>query len=181
MALVTTMWDEVEEAYANSKITTLKRSWKAMTQNDSTVFHYRNQPGSAGEVLQNVIDMVLDRRNALLEKEISSLKKVLADVATAKGLFVQLESLAARRLEILQSAETDVAMDPESAEALRGEYDEVKAELADVLRQIRTRVSVRQRVIARFWRVIRGEMLLVFALVDSLHALICTAIQSKRR
>lgn len=133
MALVTTMWDGVEEAYANSKMTTLKRSWKAMTQKDSTVFRYLNQPGSVGELLQNVVDMVLERRNTLLEKEISGLKQVLADVATAKGLFVRLESLAARRLEILRSAETDDSMDPENAEALREEYDEVKAELADAI------------------------------------------------
>lgn len=158
MALVTTMWDGVEEAYANSKMTTLKRSWKAMTQKDSTVFRYLNQPGSVGELLQNVVDMVLERRNTLLEKEISGLKQVLADVATAKGLFVRLESLAARRLEILRSAETDDSMDPENAEALREEYDEVKAELADVLRQIRARVSVRKCVIARFRKVIRGKM-----------------------
>ena len=46
---------------------------------------------------------------------------------------MRLESLAARRLEILRSAETDDSMDPENAEALREEYDEVKAELADAI------------------------------------------------
>lgn len=180
MALVTTMWDQVEEASVNPKMKTLEKSWKAMTDNDSKVFRYSNQPGSAAELLQDVIDVVLERRNTLLEQEISTLKQVMKDVATAKMLFVQLESLAARRLEILQQAEEDDSMDPGEAEELRKEYGEVKVQLSDVLRQIRARVSVRQRVIRRFRKVLRGEVV-SYALLGYTYLMLCLAIQFIRR
>ena len=137
--LVTTMWDEVDEEVGLRSLKELQATyWKRMVSHGSTSIRYDNNQESAKQLLQMAAEKSLETRHLILQKEVSDLKMELRETAAGQKPCSCLEELADRRLETLKKlrAEQSKSSDAKSAEELRKEYAELRAQLDETLKQI---------------------------------------------
>ena len=150
--LVTTMWDEVDETVGLERLSELKATyWKGMVSHGSTPIRYDNSQESAKQLLQEAAEKSSENRRLMLQKEVTDMKIELRETAAGQQLCSRLEELADRRLETLKKlrAEQSKSSDAKSAEELRKEYAELRAQLDDTLKQVN---SLRMSPMARLRR-----------------------------
>ena len=150
--LVTTMWDEVDEEVGLKRLKELQATyWKGMVSHGSTPFRYENTQESAIQLLKDAAKKSSECRHLMLQKEVSDLKMELRETEAGQQLCSRLEELADRRLQTLNKLreEQSKSSDAKSAEELRKEYAELRAQLDDTLKQVH---SLRMSRMARFRR-----------------------------
>ena len=150
--LVTTMWDDVDEEVGTRRLKELQATyWKGMVSRGSTPFRYENTRESAKQLLKNAAKTGSEHRHLMLQKEVSDLKLELRETEAGQQLCSRLEELADRRLQTLNKLreEQHKSSDAKSAEELRKEYAELRAQLDDTLKQVN---SLRMSPMARFRR-----------------------------
>ena len=154
--LVTTMWDEVEEEVGLERLQELQATyWKGMVSHGSTPFPYRNTQDSAQTLLEMAAKKSSEHRDLMLQKEVTDLRMELRETKAGQKLCSRLEELADRRLETLKKLreEQNKSSDAKSAEELRKEYAELRAQLDDTLKQVH---SLRMSQIARLGRKLKN-------------------------
>ena len=149
---VTTMWDEVDEEVGLGRLKELQTTyWKGMVSRGSTLFRYENTQESAKRLLENAAKKCSENRHLMLQKEVSDMKMELRETEAGQQLCSRLEELADRRLQTLKRLreEQSKSSDAKSAEELRKEYAELRAQLDDTLKQVH---SLRMSPMARLRR-----------------------------
>ncbi|KAL4062804.1 P-loop containing nucleoside triphosphate hydrolase protein [Scleroderma yunnanense] len=125
IVLTTTMWDEVDEEEA---------IWKPMIAQGSTTFRYLNTQESAMELIVQLV--AKKRREVRLQKEIANKHMELRETSAGQELHSRLDQLAASQMQILERLRTQLKEGP--TEDLRKEFETVKAQLNDTMRQSRS-------------------------------------------
>ena len=146
------MWDEVDETVGFERLNELKAThWKGMDSHGFTSFRYDNTQESAKQLLDHVAKKCSENRHLMLQKEVSDLKMKLRETEAGQQLCSRLEELADRRLQTLKRLreEQSKSSDAKSAEELRKEYAELRAQLDDTLKQVQ---SLRMSPMARLRR-----------------------------
>lgn len=137
VVLVTTMWDEVDEAVGNERLEELKDNyWKLMIAQGSTTYDYRNTLESSKQLLSQLVER--KRREVRLQKEIADKHLELRETDAGRELYSRLDQIAEKRAEILAriTAQKNLAGDQKTADDLRKQYDSLKAELDETLQQM---------------------------------------------
>ena len=152
--LVTTMWDKVDEEVGLGRLKELQASyWKGMDSNVFTPFRHDNTQESARQLLEHAADKSSENRHLVLQKEITVLKAGLRETAAGPRLCSRLEELADRRLKTLKKLREHGKLgEAKSAEELRKEYAELRAQLDDTLKQVH---SLGMSRMARFRRKVK--------------------------
>ena len=159
IVLTTTMWDEVDEKVGNQRLEELEESyWKLMIKQGSTTFRYFNTQESAMELLQLVAKK---RREVRLQKEIAEKNMELRETSAGQELHSRLDQLATSQMQVLQRLRAQLKDGP--TEDLRKEFEAVKAQLDDTLRQSQAlKLNAMQKTMAFVRRRI-GVSYLLFA------------------
>jgi len=149
IVLTTTMWDEVDEEVGNQRLEELKESyWKPMIKQGSMPFRYWNTQESATELLHLVAKK---RREVRLQKEIGDKHMELRETSAGQELHSRLDQLAASQMQVLERLRAQLKDGP--TEDLRKEFEMVKAQLDDTLRQSQAlKLNAMQRTMAFFRR-----------------------------
>ena len=156
--LVTTMWDDVNEEVGTRRLKELQATyWKGMVSHGSTPFRYQNTQESAKQLVVHAAKKSSERRPLMIQKEVSDLKMELRETAAGQQLCSRLEELADRQLQTLNKLreEQSKSSDAKSAEELRKEYAELRAQQDDTLKQVN---SLRMSRMARFKRNLKNSI-----------------------
>ncbi|KAL4073387.1 P-loop containing nucleoside triphosphate hydrolase protein [Scleroderma citrinum] len=150
IVLTTTMWDEVDEEVGMERLEELRGSyWKPMIAQGSTTFRYLNTQESAMELIVQLV--AKKRREVRLQKEIANKHMELRETSAGQELHSRLDQLAASQMQILERLRTQLKEGP--TEDLRKEFETVKAQLNDTMRQSEAlKLNSMQRTLAFFRR-----------------------------
>ncbi|KAI6107628.1 hypothetical protein EDD16DRAFT_1620354, partial [Pisolithus croceorrhizus] len=137
VALVTTMWDEVDEFVGNQRFHELKNNyWRPMILLGSTSYRYENTLESSRQLLSQLVQK--KRCELLLQKQMADKNVSLRETNAGQELYSRLDQIAEKRAEILAriTAQRHQAGDRATADDLRKQYETLKVELDETLRQV---------------------------------------------
>ncbi|KAI6107644.1 P-loop containing nucleoside triphosphate hydrolase protein [Pisolithus croceorrhizus] len=161
VVLVTTMWDEVDESVGDERFQELKDNyWRPMILQGSTTYRYRNTLKSAEELLLQLVErkrreIASQKQSAdkvRLQKQMADKNMELRETDAGRELYSRLDQIAEKRAEILAriTAQRHQAGDQATADDLAKQYESLKAELDETLRQMQAlKLTSAQRVAAR--------------------------------
>ena len=152
--LTTTMWDEVDPNIGERRLEELKTDyWKSMIMQGAQVASCRNDDDSPNKVIQHILVQEATRKAVLLQEEMADLKKELKETAAGQELYSQLEKLVEKQLMLLQriGKERKAASDPNVLAELQAEYDDLRVQIDDRLRQMQTLKLSRLKSILRIF------------------------------
>ena len=152
--LTTTMWDKVDLNVGEWRLEALKTDyWKSMIMQGAMVAHCRNDDDSPNKVIKNILVQEAARKAVLLQEEMTDLKKELKETAAGQELYSQLEKLVEKQLVLLQriGKERKAASDPNVLAELQAEYNDLRVQIDDRLRQMQTLKLSRLKSILRIF------------------------------
>ena len=156
--LTTTMWDEVDPNIGERRLEELKTDyWKSMIMQGAQVARCRNDDDSPNKVIQHILVQEAAREAVLLREGMADLKKELKETAAGQELYSQLEKLSEKQLMLLQriGEERKAASDPSVLAELQEEYNDLRVQIDNRLRQMQELKLSRLKSILRILSCIR--------------------------
>ncbi|KAF8159692.1 hypothetical protein B0H34DRAFT_674009 [Crassisporium funariophilum] len=146
--LVTTMWDEVDEATGAAREKELKENyWRAMIEGKSTTARFEGTRQSALTLLSPLIDRANAQQAVLLQDEMVQYGKELRETSAGQALYSKMEDLVRQRKFVLEQIRKEMKRekghlkDGEEASAslsvLMDEYQELKTQLDSAFEDMR--------------------------------------------
>ncbi|KAL4259606.1 hypothetical protein AB1N83_006546 [Pleurotus pulmonarius] len=129
IVLVTTMWDEVDQAAGAETETELERYYqKTMLKQGSRIMRHINTFQSAWDIVDHIVDGHNKRNNAELQKEMVNLETRLLKTSAGKELFGKLRALVKRQQDILCLLRDSMKRDDDQylREVLKDEYEQLR-------------------------------------------------------
>lgn len=151
--LTTTMWDEVDTKVGEGRLDELKRDyWKAMIIHGAQIARCGSDDDSSKKLIQRILTQGGSRK-VQLQKEMAELEMELKETAAGQQLYSQLEQLVERQTELLRRLDKERKMtsDPSLLEDLQTEYDGLRTQIDDRLRQMEELKLPRLRNLLRFF------------------------------
>ena len=136
IVLVTTMWDTVDDAVREERLRELQDvHWKEMITQGSTTFCYLNTPQSASTLLLDLIAKSTQKSQPMPSQRQRLNLTELHRRTTRQELCARLEQLAEKWEDIRYKLRTE-STDEYGSNDVRKEYDDLKVEINEVVRQI---------------------------------------------
>ncbi|KAI9573232.1 hypothetical protein HD554DRAFT_2013814 [Boletus coccyginus] len=152
--LTTTMWDEVKQSVGEGRLEELKRDyWKALIDQGAHIDCCRSDDDSAKNIIRQILDKEGGHRALLLQEEMTDLKKELKETGAGQELYSQLEKLVEKQMSLLRriDKEKKAASDAGLLAALQTEYNDLRIEIDDKLRQMQELKLSRLRNLLRLF------------------------------
>ncbi|KAI9573268.1 kinase-like domain-containing protein [Boletus coccyginus] len=152
--LTTTMWDEVNQSVGEGRLEALRRDyWKALIDLGAHIDCCRSDDDSAKNIIRQILDKEASHKALLLQEEMVDLKKELRGTGAGQELYFQLEKLVEKQMALLRriDKETMAASDAGLLAALQTEYNELRIEIDDKLRQMQDLKLSRLRKLLRLF------------------------------
>jgi len=137
--LTTTMWDEVNESTGEGRLEELKKDyWKTMIDQGAQTVRCRSDDDSAKNIIRRILDKEASRKALLLQEEMADLKKELKETEAGQELYSQLEKLVEKQTALLRriDREKKAASDASVVAGLQTEYNDLRVQIDDKLRQM---------------------------------------------
>ena len=137
--LTTTMWDEVDLSVGERRLDELSTDyWKAMIIQGAQIVRCRSDDDSPKRIIQQIIVQEATRKALLLQEEMTTLKKELKETAAGQELYSQLDKLVEKQMVLLQRIDQErrAASDASVLAELQTEYNELRVQIDDKLRQM---------------------------------------------
>jgi len=145
------MWDEVDQSVGEKRLEELKSDdWKALIDQGAQTECCRSDDNSAKNIIRRILDKEASRKALLLQEEMASLKEELKGTEAGPELYSQLEMLVEKQIALLQRIDEEMNV----LAGLRTEYNDLRVQINDKLRQIQEPKSSRLRKLLRlfFWK-----------------------------
>ena len=160
--LTTTMWDEVDPNIGERRLEELRRDyWKSMIMQGAQVVRCRNDDDPPNKIIQRILvqEAAREPEAVLLREGMADLKKQLKETETVQELYSQLEKLVEKQLMLLQKIgkERKAASDPSVLAGLQAEYNDLRVQIDDRLRQMQELKFSRLKSILRIFPCKRGR------------------------
>ena len=155
--LTTTMWDEVDLSVGEKRFHELATDfWKPMVMLGAQMVRCRSDDDSPKWIIQQVIAQEAIRRALLLQEEMTGLGRELKETAAGRGLYSHLDELVEKQTALLRriNQERKAASDASVLVELQTEYNELRVQIDDELRQMQeTKLSWLKNPLRSFsWR-----------------------------
>jgi hypothetical protein len=158
--IVTTMWDEVDEAIGTEREKHLKSTcWKAMIDQGTKTVRYRNTADSAWTIMDDYLTTPNNRCALLLQQEMVDMERQLYETKAGKALCETFEALAKKQQNTSGKirSETKHHGDDRISAALEEEYDDLRKWPDTTIKELSTlKISLGRRIM-RMLRFSRKE------------------------
>ena len=124
--LVTTMWDEVDEATGKMEEEKMKtKYWNKMLERRSTTGRFTGTYESALQLLQPLIDAANFKRSSLLlQHELVDMGKQLTETSAGRRLFTKARHIVSQRQDVIQRIQIEMRRPVEDRTALQPLHEE---------------------------------------------------------
>ena len=155
--LTTTMWDEVDSSVGEKRLDELKTDyWKVMITRGAQTARCRSDDDSPKRIIRQILDQEVARKVLLLQEEMAELKKELRETALGQELYSHLDKLVEKQIVLLRriDRERKAASDASVLTELQTEYNELRVQIDDKLRQMQELKLLRLKNLLRSfsWR-----------------------------
>ena len=152
--LTTTMWDEVDPMVGQGRLEELQREyWKVMISQGAQIVCCRNDDDSSKKIIQRILHQDAARKTLLLQEEMVDLERELKETEAGQELYSQLERMVGKQTAILRKigqAKAE-ASDPKVLEELQAEYNELRTQIDNRLRQMQELKLSRLKSLLRYF------------------------------
>ena len=151
--LTTTMWDEVDQSVGERRLDELKTDyWKAMVIQGAQIARCRSDDDSPKRIIQQIVGQEAARKVLLLQEEMADLKKELKETEAGQELYSQLDKLVEKQMLLLRriDEERKAASEESALVELQTEYNDLRVQIDDKLRQMQVLKLSRFKNLLRF-------------------------------
>ena len=140
--LVTTMWDEIDEATGKREEERMKtKYWNKMLERRSTTGRFMGTYESALQLLQPLIDAANFKRSSLLlQYEMVDMGKQLTETSAGRRLFTKVQHIVSQRQQVMKQIQTEMsrpAKDRTSLQPLQEEHQKLSQSLESTVEEMR--------------------------------------------
>ena len=140
--LVTTMWDEVDEATGEREEERMKtRYWNKMLERKSTTGRFMGTYESALQLLEPLIDAAnLKRSSLLIQDEMVDMGKQLSETSAGRHLFSKARYIVSKRQDLIQRIQIEMRRPVEertSVQPLHEEHQKLSQSLESTVEEMR--------------------------------------------
>ena len=140
--LVTTMWDEVDEATGKMEEERMKtKYWNKMLERSSTTGRFMGTYESALQLLQPIIDAANFKRSSLLlQHEMVDMGKQLTETSAGRHLFTKAQYIVSQRQDVIQRIQVEMSRpvgDRTSLQPLHEEHQKLSQSLESTVEEMR--------------------------------------------